>query len=75
VIDAIQRFAAIHGRPPKARDWHTRDPVNNYPACSTVYRTNHPSNRSAPFACWADAIEAAGFPRPTRGSRPLKKAS
>jgi transcriptional regulator with XRE-family HTH domain len=24
-------------------------------------------NKSAPFASWAEAIEAAGFPRPARG--------
>lgn len=75
VIDAIQRFAAANGRPPTATEWIRGDPANGYPPRSAVYRsTGHRSNSSAPFAKWADAIEAAGFPRPRTGhyQRPAK---
>lgn len=72
VIDAIQRFAAVHGRAPIADEWITADPVNDYPPRSSVYGRDRPKssgNPAAPFATWADAIEAAGFPRPTTGRR------
>jgi hypothetical protein len=65
VIDAIRRFTAANGRPPKAAEWINADPVNGYPARSAVYRSK--SWPGAPFASWADAIEAAGFPRPRVG--------
>lgn len=68
VIDAIQRFALANGRPPISTDWSTADKANDYPSKTQVYR--HPSTSpSAPFAFWADAIEAAGFPRPRPGKR------
>lgn len=65
VIDAIQRFAAEHGRPPKATEWNIAHSDDDYPASSSVYVT--PTNPTSPFASWADAIEAAGFPRPAVG--------
>lgn len=67
VIDAIQRFAALHGRPPTAADWINADKENHYPPRVSVYRTSH--HPSSPFASWADAIEAAGFERPRIGKR------
>lgn len=73
VIDAIQRFARLHGRPPAATEWLTRsDPVYGYPSAASVYGLGTKCgggriNTNAPFAKWADAIEAAGFPRPRRG--------
>lgn len=60
VIDAIQRWAAEHGRPPSASQWTRSE--DGHPAGGSVYRST--SNTWAPFASWADAIEAAGFPRP-----------
>jgi hypothetical protein len=66
VIDAIQRFAQQHGRPPTASDWDHADPANGYPPKSAVYG-RHSNTPSAPFDYWADAIEAAGFPRPEVG--------
>lgn len=72
VTDAIRRYAAAQGRPPNARDWDRADPARGYPSKSTVYRS--PSYPNAPFARWADAIEAAGFPRPTRGSKYASEA-
>jgi hypothetical protein len=74
VVDAIQRFAALHGRPPTASEWLTSDPVSGYPPRSAVYQSNG-HNRSSPFQLWADAIEAAGYPRPRVGQyqRPPKK--
>lgn len=65
IIDAIQRFASVHGRPPVATEWVRADKDNGYPATSNVGRST--CNRSAPFEQWADAIEAAGFPRPRKG--------
>jgi hypothetical protein len=68
VIDAIQRFATIHGHPPTADDWRSADPDNGFPAASSVHRGGG-HNQSAPFDLWSDAIEAAGFPRPGPGRR------
>lgn len=65
VVDAIRRYAAIHGRPPTSTDWLHADPVNGYPARTSCYRSQWTA--SSPFATWADAIEAAGFPRPLTG--------
>lgn len=69
VIDAIQSWAAEHGRPPTANDWRRADPTRRYPAASNVYRRQG-ARRNAPFATWAEAVEAAGFPRPRQGQRP-----
>lgn len=68
VIDAIQRWAAEHGRPPSASDWNYRSEykTSDFPWATQVYRGS--GNVNAPFAYWADAIEAAGFPRPRVGA-------
>lgn len=68
VIDAIQRFAAANGRPPTATEWIRADHVNGYPPRTSVYIAGKHS--CAHFPLWADAIEAAGFPRPTIGHYP-----
>lgn len=65
VIAAIQRWAAEHGRPPRANEWQRAHPDGWWPAATSVYRTS--TNPGAVFAYWADAIEAAGFPRPEVG--------
>lgn len=65
VIEAIQRFASQHGRPPRAQEWIRSDQANGYPPRSAVYKSRHHS--TAPFAKWGDAIEAAGFLRPRVG--------
>lgn len=75
VVAAIRRFAAANGRPPAAREWTRADPELGYPARTAVYRSG--SWKGAPFARWADAIEAAGFPRPRSGyyeRTPAKRA-
>jgi hypothetical protein len=62
VIAAIQEWEQEHGRPPSANDWLHSDPEQHWPNRGSVYRSgNHPGS---PFQNWADAIEAAGFPRP-----------
>lgn len=65
VVNVIQRFAVLHGRPPTANEWVRVDHANGYPCRASVYVTS--SNSGAPFPKWADAIEAAGFPRPRPG--------
>jgi hypothetical protein len=74
VIAAIQHWAAEHGKPPRASDWNNARRNNGnyeYPPATSVYK----SDRSrAPFETWADAIEAAGFPRPLRGQHERKAA-
>jgi len=62
IIHAIQVWAAEHGRPPSAREW-VRSIDGRFPSASCVYQ------HGAPFRSWADAIEAAGFPRPRPGHR------
>lgn len=63
VLDAIRRFAAEHGRPPTAYEWLYR-PGPGYPYVNSVMGSGN-----QPFAKWADAIQAAGFPRPGYGRR------
>jgi hypothetical protein len=76
VVLAIQRFAQEVGRPPTAEDWNpaqarercssrlaeieTRWAKGYWPSSSTVQLT---------FGSWANAIEAAGFHRPSPGTR------
>lgn len=71
VIEAIQGWAAEYGRPPTATDWFhagvTPGGVRYPAATSTFSGANGNTNSSAPFVYWADAIEAAGFPRPRIG--------
>lgn len=59
VITAIQRWARVHGRPPSSREWLLVG--DDHPGMSSVYPELFPS--------WADAIEAAGFPRPRSGAQ------
>lgn len=67
VIDAIRRYHRAHGRPPRSEDWIRADQVHNYPPRSAVYRGGQRRGKHQPFQTWADAIEAAGFPRPHVG--------
>jgi hypothetical protein len=70
VLAAIRLWADIHGRPPSATEWLNGRRNDGYeprtfPPASAVYRSS--GLVSAPFEYWADAIEAAGFPRPRKG--------
>lgn len=56
VIDAIQRFAAMHGRPPTSSEWLYADKVNNFPNINACV-----GKRGHAFATFTDAIRAAGF--------------
>lgn len=69
VIAAIQAWAAEHGEPPTAYDWQHADPDGRWPAASSVYGGPSRGHRARAFPSWADAVEAAGFPRPRTGVR------
>ena len=71
VLAGIQRFAERYGRQPVASDFLVGEPSaikaeqreryhrdGDYPPYSVIQRE---------FGTWADAIEAAGFPRPRAG--------
>lgn len=67
IIDAIHRYAKTHGRPPTANEWLTNKNGqrhgrhgDGYPYAATVTRE---------FGSWANAIEAAGYPRPRIGHK------
>lgn len=62
VIDAIRRWAAEHGAPPISKDWQHWSP-------------DRPTHDVARARCgsWADAIEAAGYPRPAPGPAPRQE--
>jgi hypothetical protein len=64
VIGAIQQFAKEHGRPPRSTDWPHTDRKQGHPAATAIY------GEYAAFPSWADAVEAAGFPRPSMGRGP-----
>lgn len=61
ILAAIRRWESEYGHPPTSTEWMRR--VDGYPTTATV---------KARFGSWADAIEQAGFPRPTRGGVPLR---
>lgn len=58
VILAIRAFHRDTGRPPTTADWRFKGA--GHPTSVTVHRL---------FGSWANAIEQAGFARPTRGTR------
>jgi predicted transcriptional regulator len=60
VIEAIQKWAAEHGAPPTAPQWQRAGEY--HPAATACY------GKKGVFPRWADAIEAAGFPRPVTKS-------
>ncbi len=60
IIAAIQRWANEHGRPPTSTDWRRVSSDSYWPNAGTVVQT----------LGWANAVEAAGFPRPHTGLRP-----
>lgn len=56
VVAALQEFARIHGRQPRARDFSTRrGPDDPWPHLNAIY------GESGMFDSWADALTAAGF--------------
>ena len=65
IIEAIREWARRRGQAPKAREWrrqHIIDPDGyEFPNATLVY------SRGIYFDSWAEAIEAAGFPRPYPG--------
>lgn len=71
VIEAIQTWADEHGRPPAVADWCHASKDGSHPSATRVYRSR--DRDSAPFASWADAIEAAGYQRPHVGRRTIKE--
>lgn len=58
IVAAIQRWAAEHGTPPTATRWKVKG--DGWWPCASVVQDTFDGR-------WADAIVAAGFPRPTVG--------
>lgn len=74
IIDAIRAWAAQHGRPPSSSEWiRASASPGIHPARTNVYQSSNGWN--APFRYWADAVEAAGFPRPLVGHYERKKTT
>src|SRR4051794_21683112 len=63
ILAAIQHSAAEHGRPPTSSEWL----VNRPPGVPSVYVVQ------IRFGSWANAVEAAGFPRPHLGRKIVTK--
>jgi hypothetical protein len=75
ILEAIRRFARKHrGRPPVFREFSVPT-VGKGGNLRTPTKPAHPSARTVrlAFGSWANAIEAAGFPRPTVGPATGKK--
>lgn len=71
VTDAIREWARRRGSPPTAEHWILRnvDPDGYvFPPRSAVYDSQN-GRVNPPFDSWADAIETAGFHRPTVGHK------
>lgn len=65
IIAAIQAHAAANdGFPPASTEWFINAPGR--PNATKVKRV---------FGSWADAVEAAGFPRPTRGGNGKRRTT
>jgi hypothetical protein len=75
IIDAIDRWVTIYGEPPTVSEWGKSNPLapawrkkrmaearGTWPELRVVQRV---------FGSWADAIEAAGYPRPRRGPKKI----
>jgi hypothetical protein len=65
IIEALQRYGATHGGvPPRSGDW-------------ALYEVGRPTSNKIVkvFGSWADAVEAAGFPRPRPGVSPTLLAA
>lgn len=60
ILQAIHRWHQQHGRPPIATEWIRGAP--DYPNPGTVIREH---------GSWANAIEAAGYPRPHVGHKTI----
>ena len=81
IIDAIQRWNEIYGRPPVATEWLVSKDIRGegFPPTSAIYKYNKgarggvPGTNHNPFDSWADAVEAAGFPRPRRGEYKVRE--
>lgn len=72
IIAAIQEWEKEHGRPPLATEWAVNKTLRGerYPPLSAVYTyKGQKPNKNNPFGSWAEAIEAAGFPRPKMGRK------
>lgn len=72
MIAAIQRFATRYGRPPGAADFNpamVRAAGHDWRAERFYADADYPTVPSVAreFGSWADAVEAAGFPRPGYG--------
>ena len=63
IIDSIRRYHAEFGCIPPARDFYAkaRDHKGEFPTQKRV---------DSRFGSWANAVEAAGFPRPSKGGIP-----
>ena len=61
IIQAIQQWADKHGQPPVVSEWRKAGP--DHPGFTSCY------GPGSPFPNWADAIEAAGYPRPRSGHK------
>ena len=63
IIADIRKWNDIHGRPPVATDWlHYTSPTRGAPR-----EWPHVQIAQREFGSWSNAIEAAGFPRPSIG--------
>ena len=63
IIASIRAWVARYGAPPTSKEWIRTGVDLPHPPRSAVYRPG------GPFPKWADAIEAAGYPRPKVGPR------
>lgn len=71
VIRSIQEWARRRGEAPTATEWAHGNVIDadgyEFPCLSSVYWNGGRKDRKkAAFLSWADAIEAAGFPRPSK---------
>lgn len=68
ILDAIHRYAEDNGgKPPNTTIWSHVNYEKDYPSARMAY------GDSCVFDSWADALEAAGFPRPRQGGQKWMK--
>jgi hypothetical protein len=71
IVEEIHRWTSLAGRPPKATEWQRAGTAAQKRLLVDIHRATGPwptvTVVQRKFGSWANAIEAADFPRPTRG--------
>jgi hypothetical protein len=66
IIDAIRKWAYLHGRPPRVADW-SHVSSQEFLEKEGDWPSYHTAIRYSPDGTWGGILELAGYDRPSRG--------